>query len=123
MPSRKKKKDQLSEEELERRQARFLLVVTQSFGLARLLVVCLALVLFAYYGFYLPVAVSHGETTSITMAWRWIGDVKFAFGWAATTGTTAWAMIERKRRKKGEIQASKRITLLEETLQKQRSSL
>jgi hypothetical protein len=114
----------VSEEELQRRHIRFLAVVDAAKKGLTALIYGASAVGVAYVTFYLPIQVSHGETTTITVMQNWLASVDasvyVAWGVNAALAAGWWAQRRKALREREEKDA--RIAALERRLDPNRTS-
>lgn len=77
-----------------------------------------------YVTFALPVQASHGETTTINVAQKWVAnlDAQVWVSWAATAGAVGYGWNERRLRRKERADKDARIKKLEEAKDPGRTS-
>lgn len=113
-----------SEPELQRYHARFVLALNAAKSGLQWLIVGTAVCVVAYVTFYLPVAVSHGETTTISVMQTWAANVNASvwFSWAATGACGGSALYMRRRWVKERTEKDARIKALETQIDANRTS-
>lgn len=86
--------------------------------------ICAAVVLFGYVAIYKPIDAAKGEQTAINYVVNWLGDIKLNVGlaWTATGASTAWALLERRKRLKERKEKDARIGAFERSIDPDRSS-
>lgn len=108
-------KKNVSETELLRQHERFLVIWRGIFTTVKTACLGGTLVAFAYVTFYLPIVVSHGETTAVTMTIKFFSEIKASvlLAWGSTAAATTWAVWERRLRQSERSKASERNRILE----------
>ncbi len=114
----------LSEEELKRKDVRLFALLHFADKMWRNFCICVTIIATTYIAVYLPIKVSHGETTTITYVLQWLAGVKIdvvvAWGAAATVGVLAYR--ERKKRLRERKERDERIEELEVAIDPDRTS-
>lgn len=115
---------QISEEEYQRRHVRTMFIASGVFSVARYLIVGIVVVACFFVTFALPVIVSHGETTTITVVQNWLAnlDAHVWVSWVVTAGAVGYGLNERKLRRKERSEKDARIVSLERDIDPGRTS-
>lgn len=114
----------ISEAELERKHTRFFAWISLAENLGGKLIIGATVVAGIFCGLYLPVKISHGETTAISFFVTWFTDFKvnIALAWGAACGVGWLAYAERKKRLKERKERDERIEELEHKIDPNRTS-
>lgn len=107
-----------SEQELARRHERWMLGLRSIQGVPLATVGGFWLCVFGYVAIYLPVKASHGEETAVSLAVRFLADIKVdvAFAWGAAAVTGFGWYRERKKRIAERSEKDARLRELERRL-------
>lgn len=123
-PNQKRNKQVLSEDELKRRHQRWMAGLAAGKSLFTTAIIGLFVWLCFHSMFYLPIAVAHGETTTISVAQNWLANINasvyVAWG-AAATGIT-YGELQRRKRTKERAAKDSRIAELETQIDPGRTS-
>src|SRR5947209_15477186 len=97
--SKKKKDEPVDSAELIRKHERWMAVINGVVSCFWTAIVMAGLCVGCYVTFYLPVQVSHGETTTISNIQSWVFDLNahVVVAWSAGAGGIAYAMYQRRR--------------------------
>jgi hypothetical protein len=119
-----KKIPPMSEEELQRKHARFFLVVASISNVIRVAILAFAAWGIVHSAIYLPVLASSGKETLLTVSMHWFADLKLDViaGWATGAAGVAYGETMRRKLKKERTEKDARISELEKAIDPQRSS-
>jgi hypothetical protein len=92
--------------------------------LGKTAIICTATVLCIYYGVYQPIAISHGETTTVRFLMDWMAEIKanVVLAWGATAASLLWGKAQRGKRLRERRERDDRIAALEKQIDPNRSS-
>jgi hypothetical protein len=114
----------VSEEELARYHARFVLVASGVITAVTWIIVAAGIVAGLYVTFYLPVEASQGKETTISVTQKWLVDanIQVWIAWGAALTGAGYGYNERRLRHKERAEKDARIKLLEERIDPTRTS-
>jgi hypothetical protein len=115
MSKAKTKPPVVSEEEYQRRHARWMFVVASIVGVCKLFLICATAVACFYVTFALPVQIAHGEMTSINVVQSWVVnlDAQIVVSWGLAATAVGYGLNERRLRHKERTEKDARIAKLE----------
>lgn len=109
---------QVSEAELQRKHQRWIMGIQAIQVLGKTALICLCAWASVYSAFYLPIAVSHGESTVIEVSQNFVSSLQWnvTIAWGATAAASVWALGERRARIKERTTKDARIRELEQKI-------
>jgi hypothetical protein len=114
----------VSEEELARYHARFVLVASGAITAVKWIILTAGVVAGLYVTFYLPVEASQGKVTTISVTQQWLVDAKIHIwiAWGAALTGVGYGYNERRLRHRERAEKDARIKRLEEAIDPNRTS-
>lgn len=125
MRNRKKNQaPQITEEDKQRKQVRFLSILGSVERLLKWTTGALAVVACFYFTFGFPVQVGRGETTTISVVQNLVANLQahVVVSWLVTAGAVGYGLNERRLRRKERSEKDVRIAKLEQAIDPGRTS-
>ena len=120
----KEKEPVISEEELQRKHARWMAANSTIRAILTTAIICLFGWLSIHSAFYLPIQAAHGEITTISLAQNFLANIHadVYVAWGTAAGGVIFGEVQRRKRNRERVDKDARITELEKKLDPNRTS-